>query len=200
MKQIGLFILILVFFSCSNNVNTGHLVISKSKRMILLQEKIIKEELLEKSHVAFYPDDCTYLQSMQTDDFLKNAHELKGYVWDSIDKTATVVLNENETLKIRKGGCYDYCVSAEFIISKSEIDYSDWENVFKKVLWIAQILKSEFYYEELKKEMEAKNYTTEKSNNTESLWFNSEHFKILHLSISRDIKSNPVKIKISHYF
>jgi hypothetical protein len=200
MKQIAWLILILIFFSCSENVGTGELAISKSKRILLLQEKLIKEKLLEKPQVAFNPDDCTYLQYMQTDDFLKNAPELKGYVWDSISKTATVLLNDNETLKVRKGGCYDYCVSAEFIISKSKINYSDWENVFEKILWIAEILKPEFFYDELKKEIEAKNYTLEKLDNEEKLFFNSEHFKNIHLMISREIKEDLTVIKINHFF
>lgn len=138
MRLIFCAILILTLISCSvSSSNKGETSNKNACRIIKLHTNHESNSLLTSSEDTFDPDDCTYLQSEQTDEFLRNSTELKGYVWDSISKTATIVLSENETLLVRRGGCYDYCVSAEFIINDSNVDYSEWNNVFKKVLWIA---------------------------------------------------------------
>lgn len=74
-------------------------------------------------------DDCIFDLSTQTSDFMESIPEYANYTWDDIEKTATVVLNNSDTVTITRGGCVHYNQYIELIttandsLSTSNIEY-----------------------------------------------------------------------------
>lgn len=99
------------------------------------QDSVVEQESLES-------DDCIFDQQTQTDEFLRNIIELSGYYWDKESKTASIILENGDSLLITRGGCYHFGVTAEFRLRNDTTDYSDWTKVYDKVLWIAKVLES----------------------------------------------------------
>ncbi|NMM47683.1 hypothetical protein [Marinigracilibium pacificum] len=129
--------------SDSIQTKTAQLVTDPNPETI---DEEINEEQIEES-------DCIFDQSNQTDEFLKDIDALADYSWNSKTKTATIIMDLNDTLLIKRGGCDHFGVSAEFRIQNKQIDYNDWNNVFIKVLWIAEVLNTQFLYENIKNDI-----------------------------------------------
>ncbi|CAM1345601.1 hypothetical protein [Tenacibaculum amylolyticum] len=89
--------------------------------------------------------DCIFDQSTQNDGFLKDINELKNYTWDSIKKTATIKISDQEILKIHRGGCDHFSLNAEFTVPKSITFDHHKEYIFSRILWVSELLyKSSF--------------------------------------------------------
>ena len=153
-KSIVIFLAILAF-SCGNK---------KERRSEALEQKDLITE-----------DDCIFDQSTQTDEFLKDIQALKSYVWDYESRTATILLENHDTLLISRGGCYDFGVSAEFRIRNDTMNYKNWNMVFEKVLWIAKILESEFDYTRIKENIESNEIVIENYDGYDAVSFSDEY-------------------------
>lgn len=119
---------------------------------------------------SFCQDDCIFDQKTQNDDFLKGNLAFKNYSWDTETKTATIPLEDGDTLEIYRGGCMHFSVIATFVTHRSIVDYNDWEEVYKIVYWIAQSLE-EFDYELLKKAINEKDFFIDDWNYSVELTF-----------------------------
>jgi hypothetical protein len=193
MKNI-LFIVLILTISCnsaSKNRQMDQSLISDSSSQLDTADKINADT--ENS------DDCIFDQLTQTDEFLSNIKELQNYKWDYNTRTATIILDNRDTLLISRGGCYHFTVSAEFRIINEEIDYSVWNNVFNKVLWIAKLLDEEFAYKEIKNEIDSNKVTFEKIENGDAVYFSSEYLQNNHYEITRDLNENLNVITLSYY-
>jgi hypothetical protein len=49
-------------------------------------------------------DDCFFDQTTQTDEFLAEIPEFSDYIWDNVQKVATILLDDGDTLKVKRGG------------------------------------------------------------------------------------------------
>jgi hypothetical protein len=139
--------------------------------------------------------DCIFDQSTQTDKFLKGIEELKDYKWDAEEKIATIALGSGDTLLISRGGCYQFGVSAEFRLRKDTTDYSNWKNVYEKVLWISKLLSTDFAYEEIRNELNASEIERD-NNNT---YFSNEYLQDNNYELYREIEADKSTIVLSHY-
>jgi hypothetical protein len=144
-------------------------------------------------------DDCIFDQSTQTDEFLKGIQELKNYKWDSDLKTATVILENKDTLFIKRGGCNHFGVSAEFRIVNDTADYSKWSNVFEKVIWIANVLDNEFANDSIIKEIEENKIEIIKSEDYDIGYFSGEYLNDNNYSIERKMNDQIKVIILSYY-
>jgi|GEM_PF-3024057 len=145
------------------------------------------------------PDDCIFDQQTQTDEFLKNIAEFDGYYWDKDSKTAEIPLDRGDYLLITRGGCYHFGVSAEFRLRNDTTDYSDWQNVYDKVLWIAKILDSEFKFNMIKNDLDSNLITINKMEQGDTLYFSNEYLKDNNYSIDREIQKGLVVLRLGYY-
>jgi len=200
MKHLIYFLILIFTYSCNQNNRTD----SNLKTDLNVKTNQIKTDTvanLEQKSEDLIQDtsDCIFDQLTQTDEFLKGINELNGYKWDYKTRTATIILQNQDTLFITRGGCYDFGVSAEFRLRFDTTDYSEWKNVFKKVLWIAKVLDNEFSYQEIKNEIDSSKIVIENSDFGDIIGFSSEHLQDSHYEISRKIEKDYTVITISYY-
>lgn len=159
------------------------------------QATIQQQTVLEIENSSEDESDCIFDQSTQTDAFLKRIPELENYKWNSEEKVATIILDSNDTLLISRGGCYQFGVSAEFRLSNDTIDYSDWKNVYAKVLWISELLQSEFAYPEIKNALN----TSEIEIDNDYIYFSNEYLQDNNYELTRRIEGDKDIIVLSYY-
>ncbi len=143
-------------------------------------------------------EECVFDQTTQTDKFLRNIKELNGYKWDHEKRTATFVLETGDTLLIYRGGCNHFTVSAEFRLRNDKTDYTQWRNVYKKVLWVAKILDKEFDYQELKQDIELNKVKVEKYDHADIASFSNEILIDRNYSIVRELGPEVKVITLSY--
>ncbi|RNI30024.1 hypothetical protein EFA69_10910 [Rufibacter immobilis] len=146
------------------------------------------------------PEECVFDQETQTDEFLKDAKELKGYKWDYGKRTATFLLETGDTLLIYRGGCSHFVVEAEFRLRNDKTDYSNWGNVYKKALWIAKVLENEFDYKALKKDIDSKKVTFDRYEEVgiDVVYFTSEDLRDREYQIERKLEPRLQTITLSY--
>lgn len=131
-----IYLIVLFFWSCpqtSNSQNEAKVIISENG--LSIKEDTLKSNPKAKGH-------CDFDQATLTDEFLKEIKEFEGYSWDQESKIATIVLSKKETLKIFRGGCDFYMVSALFKIDDLSLNYpKDKDYILSKVKWIANLIE-----------------------------------------------------------
>lgn len=211
MNKLVIFLIPILIFSCNNSEKNKEVMQKEVKdNEVEVVEQVALETLVTSAEVEDnvrleHPtieeandeneDDCIFDQATQTDEFLHGISELENYSWDAEQKVATIPLNTSDTLLIRRGGCYHFGVSAEFILYRRSIDYSKWENVFERVLWISKLLESEFAYEDIKEEIENSKIRIEEDN----VSFQSEYLGDNNYSLYRKIEEGKTVIELSYY-
>jgi len=158
-----------------------------------------KDKTSVKSKIGSNDNDCIFNQETQTDDFLKGIKIFKNYKWDNKAKTAKIKLENGDSIIIFRGGCVHFGVSAKMKIKKSTIDFSDWENVNTKVLWIAKILQNEFNYKMLKAELDSSNYEIEKGQRADILTFKDDYLIQNNYLVYRILGKKYDVIELSYY-
>lgn len=145
-------------------------------------------------------DDCIFDQSTQTDDFLS---ELKTkscfYDWNNDSKTATLVLCDGDTLIIKRGGCYDYGVSAEIIMPNVGFDFEDLSSITKPILWLVDNLKSEFDHTKIQDAFLNGNYSLDENDQQMTFTFTDEDLVLNNYMLIISVKDESLKSIISWY-
>lgn len=201
MNKLLCLISILLFFSCSNTTKTNSTEELPAVTVVIPHENSNKDSELnypvEQSleTTEFVEDDCIFDQANQTDEFLIGIKEFKNYTWDSISKTATIALNNKNTISITRGGCYHFGVSAELTLYNDTTDYYNWENVNQKILWISKILSSEFAYEAIKVEIDSSKQIIDNDYG----YFSSEYLQDNNYEFARRIEKDLTTITLSYY-
>lgn len=144
-------------------------------------------------------NDCIFDQSTQTDEFLKGIKELENYEWDDITKTATIPLNNGDTLYVSRGGCYSFGVSALLKTTQNTPQFTDWDQVFEKALWMSEVLQSEFAHEELTSDIESNKTEIESYDDQEVVTFSHEYLQSNHYELTRTLGEEAVTIELSYY-
>jgi hypothetical protein len=148
---------------------------------------------------GFSQEDCIFDQATQTDEFLKGIPELENYSWNQETKTATIVFPNQDTLLVQRGGCDHFGVSAEFILRNDPADFRNWDNVFDKVLWIAEILDNEFNFERLRDDLKSNKLEIVRINSADEVIFSDEYLQINHYELIRFIDQKKTIIFLSFY-
>ena len=107
--------------------------------------------------------DCLYIQSIQTDEFLKDIKELEGYFWDNKTKTAKLFI-EDHILEITKGGCNQFEFSATFIYPGILDIEKDRKLIFDDIKWITSLL-NDFDGELIKEVIDNNKFSITKEDN-----------------------------------
>lgn len=189
-----IFILLIVF--CCNSSGNSNLITDRVDNSELLSIDLIETSNLQNPSDSL---DCVFDQNTQTDEFLRNIPELKPYEWDQNSQTATVILDTRDTLFITRGGCAHFGVSAEFRLKNDKANYSDWNEVYKKILWIAELLKSEFMLDDIKNAINTDQIAIEKYDNIEVVYFNDEYLRDNHYEIMRKVEVDETVLSLSYY-
>ncbi len=98
-------------------------------------------------------EDCIFDQSTQTDEFLKDIKELEGYVWHPDTKMAEIILNNQESLILKRGGCDVFQFYASFMNEKVLDFEKDKKQIFDSIIWITSLLE-DFDGEDIKRVIE----------------------------------------------
>lgn len=135
------YIILMFIFSCKKTENTSSVsTINKDSISTKIKNDTIKSVGLAEDNKEIKDEECTFDQSTQTDEFLRDIEELKGYVWDKEKRTATIKLSDTEILKIYRGGCMHFSLSATFVYDRVLDLEKDKKLIFDKIIWISLLL------------------------------------------------------------
>ena len=81
-------------------------------------------------------EGCIFDLSEQTSDFLDEIPEFNKYIWNDSTKTATIHLNNGDSLFIKRGGCNHYEVAIRYI-TKEDVEVMDTAYWLNKAKWFA---------------------------------------------------------------
>lgn len=163
------------------------------------QENIEFKEKESESESEFNGDNCIFDFNTQTDDFLKEIPEFSNYIWDNVEKKATIKLDNGNILIITRGGCDNFSFYGNLLLNKSEINLNDEDKIFKKALWIAERLFNKSDFKLMKEMLENKKYEIEKTKNQYYLTFEQENYCDMTLVAKNLIDKKLVSIEIGFY-
>ena len=190
-------ILLFIISACSNPIQEDNQISIAEESASVTTDSLDHDNILDTASENTESEDCVFDQATQTDEFLKDVKELKGYRWNNASRSATYVLESGDTLLITRGGCHHFTVSAEFRLKKDRTDYSKWNNVYQKVLWIAKALDNEFDYEELKKDIDLEKVTIEDYGYADVASFDNEILVDNGYTIERTLHPGSTTIRLS---
>jgi hypothetical protein len=128
-------------FSCKRTENNSTFsTINKDSISVKNKNNTIKSVSIAEENKEIEDEECIFDQSTQTDEFLKNIKELENYVWDEENRTATIKLSKTEILKIYRGGCMHFSLSATFVYDRILDLEKDKKLIFDKIIWISLLL------------------------------------------------------------
>lgn len=168
-----------------------------------IENRVVKQldtiQVLTKSPQKAMEEDCTFDLDTQTDDFLKSIPEFSNYTWNNDKKQATIVLENNDTLLVQRGGCNHFVFSATLILQKSDLKVENQKEIFEKALWMAEKLYEKSDYMYFQTAISIGEYDMEKHENEFLLTFPSENYCGADLFFIRNPKTQQVEIKIGYY-
>lgn len=161
--KLSIFIIItnLVLLSCRDSILKTETTKVSTDAVTPKDSKALLEELLtqidsienKESTNQQENEDCIFDQSTQTDEFLKDIKELEGYVWHPDTKMAEIILNKQESLIIKRGGCDVFQFYASFMNEKVLDFEKDKKQIFDSIIWITSLLE-DFDGEDIKRVIE----------------------------------------------
>lgn len=108
-------------------------------------EKIIHNELDSVSKMSGTPQkviekDCVFDLAQQTDDFLITHAALRNHIWNNDTKTATVYLENGDTIFIERGGCqyFNFYITQKF--RHSEWNIKQTQKIYQHALDLTQMV------------------------------------------------------------
>ena len=143
-------------------------------------------------------EECIFDQSTQTDEFIKTKGVFSNYVWDNDKKEATIVLDNGDVLKARRGGCVHFGMSGELESSDTSVELTDINYWFEKAMWIAQNILDQSDAEHLKNQISKKQYTLLSEN--DSIYVVIPHDSYDEFSISVRKEKGKVFVYVGYYF
>jgi len=208
MKKIFLIITLIIIgiliYLISYSYPFANGAINDNPKTEIKKDSISKEEITtnknnnKKIIQTEQENDCIFDESTQTDDFLKNIPEFSNYIWNDELKTATIKLENGDTLIVKKGGCYHYSFYGKLILKNSNINFNLNDTIKKKALWIAKKLFEKSDFEFFEKSINEKNYEIIKNDNQIYITFNQEMWCDATLVIEKK-KNGKISIEIGYY-
>lgn len=143
-------------------------------------------------------EECTFDQSTQTDEFVKNIPEFSNYKWNNIKKEATIKLKNGDELIARRGGCVHFGISGELFEKKQDGVIYDEQHWFEKIKWIAEKLFSKSDYNLLIESFKNKTFNDLSDNNTTYIVIPHKTYDEFMISVREE--NDNVIIYIGYYF
>lgn len=177
---IALTLLMSIFtFACDNSPkNKKRLFLNKEKSLpesyhintkkqdssaISENEKKAVSDILTDSKVSLTHSDCIFDLNTQTDDFLQKTPELSNYSWNDSTKTATILLQNNDTLFATRGGCIHFNMRGELIRAYRKPLKENINHWFTEAKWISKSIMPESDFDKLEEMIRAKDYKFSKN-------------------------------------
>ena len=131
----------LTFISCCKNTDeppVDNILVTKKESAGKYQETDFG---LIRDRRTLPKVECIFEQSAQNDDFIKNIPEIEFYEWDKKTHTATVSLENGNTLDLFRGGCDHFSIGGTLrMFGLNKLEEEVW---IEKVVWIATLLQDE---------------------------------------------------------
>jgi hypothetical protein len=89
-------ICILAIISCEQPANTGTV------------DENTMDNTTNIEKVSTVDQDCVFDLTTQTAEFIQEIPDYSNYIWDDQTKTATVLLDNGDTIKLTRGGCVHF--------------------------------------------------------------------------------------------
>jgi len=143
-------------------------------------------------------EECVFDKTTQTDEFIRNKTKFTEYEWDNENKTATIKLENGETLKIFRGGCIHFGMSGELFTNFNSSKINDLDFWLDKSLWVSKNIFDNKDYEYLKEQLAKKDYHLERNENSVYIFIPHEIYD--EFSISVRMEGGKAVLYVGYYF
>jgi len=167
-------------------------------------EQSIQQQYDSMKSVTQVPDgvldqNCIYDLDTQTDDFLKGIPAFSNYTWNNDLKQATVILSEEETMIVERGGCNHFSYYCTLQLKTSDLTVKNQKEIFTKALWMAEKLFATEDYNFFLYALETGDYAIQKYDHQFLITFETEAYCQAELFFIVDPETHRVDIKIGYY-
>lgn len=167
--------------STNNNENTDSTIIS--------EEDSFEQEISE---------ECTFDVKTQTSEFLQGIEEFENHVWVDSIKTAIILLENGDSLHIKRGGCSHFEVSVT-LLTNEQVNVNDTIYWLDKAIWFADRVYSDYDKELLKSIIANREYQINNQEAGLQIIFEGGHgFSEFYESITPF--SDKIKMELVYYF
>jgi hypothetical protein len=154
--------------------------------------------LITNSIICQEIEECVFDRTTQTDEFIIKKGKFTEYKWDNENKTATIKLENGETLKAFRGGCVHFGMSGEIFTEFDSSKINDLDFWLNKALWISKNLFDNKDYEYLKDKLTKKDYHQERDENSIYIFIPHEIYD--EFSISVRMEDEKAVLYVGYYF
>lgn len=169
----------------------------KLTSLLLLALSFICQSTSSAQEAEQNTDDCVFELTTQTDSFLKDIPELEDYVWIDSLKQAVILLENQETLNVTRGGCIHFRTYIELVTGLDKTPITDIDYWIKRIHKYTALLDNIFYDELADSLIASKSYDL---NETDSqLYFNFHQEIFCHMSLIIENKHGQTSVQIGYY-
>ena len=139
-------------------------------------------------------EDCIFDRSTQTDEFVKNIPEFENYTWNNKTKTATIILDDGDSLMASRGGCVHFGISGKLITSDKSKDLNNLDYWLNKSKWIGERLFDQTTMKELTTALEKGDYIIQKESDRVYLNINHDSYNEFYIVVFKNELTYSVEI------
>ena len=199
MRFILVSIFFIVFLGCSSEENVDVKMDDSVENSEKIKDTIVEkqEEEQAQEEKINYPEDCVFDMNTQTSEFLEGIKEFENFLWIDSLKTATIPLENGDTIEITRGGCDHY----SFYVTL--ISYSDLTKIEDVDYWINRMEKltrliSEFENDNIYSLYQEEKYNLIENDNQLYYSFNQDAYCDMSLTLEQYSKKK-ITITIGYY-
>ncbi|EPR71061.1 hypothetical protein ADICYQ_0652 [Cyclobacterium qasimii M12-11B] len=143
-------------------------------------------------------DDCIFDLTTQSDEFIQHIPEFKNYTWNDSTKTATILLQNGDTLYAQRGGCYHFGISGKLVKLNDDHSIDNIDHWLGEAKWISKRILDDSDYQELEQMIVSKNYDLDLDNDRIYIAFKGHNYSEWYLTVER-LHGNTI-IDTGYYF
>lgn len=144
--------------------------------------------------------DCIFDFDTQNDDFVKEVPEFSNYTWNDSTKTATIILQNADTLMATRGGCDHFGISGKWIQENKKHTIEEVDYWLEQALWISQKIMAEPDYNGLKQMIENQEYNASFDDNRLFIEFTNHDYSAWYLTVYWVNNYDNVVVETGYYF
>lgn len=142
-------------------------------------------------------DDCVFDLTTQTDSFLKDIPELEDYVWIDSLKQAVILLENQETLNVTRGGRIHFSTYIELVTDLDKTPITDINYWIKRIHKYTALLDNIFDNELVDSLIASESYDLEE--HPSQLYFSFHQEVACHMSLIIENKHGQTSVQIGYY-
>ena len=203
-----IFILMVICCSCGESGKTND---SKTKNNETHEKPTSKEQVKKdsnKSKTTANSDkndseesDCVFDTAAQDDSFIENVEEFANYTWNDKTKTATILLNNGDTIYAQRGGCIHINVSGKWVRNSDGHSYKDVNYWLQEAKWLCKRVYDSSEYKTYLEMIENDQYKITEKEEELNLYFTGDHYKNhWYFRVKPRNKGETIVLKTGHYF